>query len=70
MTAIFLRLDESVASCNDLTKDQVDMIQQKIVAETDEDKIITNLADNKHHVELMSAKMKMHSAMHEYFDFG
>ena len=38
--------------------------------ELDEDVIVSNLRDNKGHVELLMAKMKMQHTVHDFFEYG
>lgn len=35
-----------------------------------QESIIANLADKKNHIELMMAKMKMQSTVHDYIEYG
>jgi len=69
MTRILLSLDLTVDECQDLTKEQVTLVQDQI-RDVDDDTVIANLAANKDHVELLYAKMKMYQATHDYINFG
>jgi len=69
MSDILSNLDESVENCKDLTKEQVKEMSEQVVS-VDEDTVLANLAENKNHIELLMAKMKMQSAMHDYMNFG
>ena len=58
MTDILLNLNESVESCQDLTKEHVLLIQEHVY-EVEDDRVITNLADNTNHFELLYAKLRL-----------
>ena len=46
-------------------------IQDQIAqVEYTDDSIIANLAENKKHIELMMAKMKMQHVVHDYIEYG
>jgi len=65
-------LDQHVANCPEKTKTQVSEMQAKIQrhAGFDKAKIIGALADNKSHVELKLAEMKMFQIGQEYANLG
>lgn len=70
--ATILGLSSYVAECSEQTRSQVERIQEQVQTEGEpsEEAILANLLENKDHVELEMAKMKMHGAMHNYLDFG
>lgn len=65
----FKNLDTSVAACSEDTKNQVKTVQQRVAAIEDE-VLLANVADNKHHIELTYAKMKMQAEEHDFFGYG
>lgn len=59
-----------VSNCSDGTKDQVKMILERLGDNLTEEQILTNLAENKKHVELKIATLKMDTASHDYMGYG
>lgn len=72
MVSVWQGMDQNVASCPDKTKRQVAEVQAKLEkhAPYDKAKIIGALADNKNHVELKLAEMKMYGYGQEYENLG
>jgi len=69
LAATYKSLSSYVAGCSDQTKQQVQMVEARLVA-TDEAKILANLAEHKNHVELTLAKMKMQASLHDFPEWG
>lgn len=72
MVSVLQGLDQNVANCPDKTKSQVAEVQAKLEKHSpyDKAKIIGALADNKNHVELKLAEMKMYGYGQEYENQG
>ena len=68
---IFNGLDAEVSSCNNNTKGQMSILQEKVDAvEFDDDKIVENLARYMEHIELMMARIKLEDMVHDYMELG
>jgi len=69
LNEIFKNLDASVAECSQLTIDEVKKVQERVAAVEDE-VLLSNVTDNKNHIELTYAKMKMAAEEHDFFNYG
>ena len=69
LNELFKNLDKSVAECQKGTIDEVKKLQERVGAVEDE-VLLANVADNKHHIELTYAKMKMQAEQHDFFGYG
>ena len=68
---IFNRLDADVSACNNNTKGQMSILQEKVdEVEFDDEKIIENLARHMEHIELMMARIKLEDIVHDYMEIG
>ena len=63
-------IEANVAGCKAYTQEQATVAVSKTTAVPTSDQILANLTENKKHVELHMAKMKMRDALHDYMEFG
>ena len=69
LRTIYLSLGSAAANCQDTTKSQIKLIKDGL-EEINADTIIANLAEYEKHVKLNMTKMKMHSSVNEFHDYG
>jgi|Transcript_35589 ribosomal protein S8 len=66
LRAVYQSLSSATANCSSKTQKEIASVVERLDQIKDEASLMSNMAENKNHVELTLAKMKMTAVIHDY----